>query len=63
MTKAPFAKAAERIGLRYLTLDALDRATLIARYEKFGFVRNIAPAVSEDGEPSTEVSMRLDLRD
>lgn len=54
---------AHQIGLRYVTLDALDRPTLIARYEKFGFVRNVAPSVSEDGEPSKEVSMRFDLRE
>jgi hypothetical protein len=54
---------AERIGLRYVTLDALDRPTLIERYERFGFVCNVAPAPSEDGEPSNEVSMRFDLRE
>ena len=54
---------ADQIGLRYVTLDSLDRPRLIERYEKFGFVRNAAPAVSEDGDPSTEISMRFDLRD
>ena len=54
---------AHQIGLRYVTLDALDRPTLISRYERFGFIRNVSPSVSEDGEPSKEVSMRFDLRE
>lgn len=53
----------DSIGLRYVTLDALPRDGLVARYERYGFVRNVTPALAEDGSGNAEeVSMRFDLR-
>lgn len=52
-----------QVGLRYITLDALPRPNLIKYYSEFGFVRNITPAIGEDGGDAEEVSMRFDLWD
>ncbi|MEX2182129.1 MAG: hypothetical protein WD771_08810 [Gemmatimonadaceae bacterium] len=57
------------VGLRYVTLDALDRPKLIQWYERMGFVRSEGEQhhrMRDTGEferPLDVVSMRLDIID
>lgn len=59
----------DSIGLRYVTVDALQRPSLIKWYTDYGFKRNKAMRKKwrvllklADGEEAHFVSMRLDLR-
>lgn len=66
------ALAAERVGVRYVTLDALGRASLVAWYQRYGFVANEGEADRQvallkflkrlrPGEPLELTSMRFDI--
>lgn len=59
-----------RIGVRYVTLDALTRPGLVAWYEDYGFVRNmgeperrraLAKHLGFKPRPDSTVSMRYDV--
>jgi predicted GNAT family N-acyltransferase len=64
---------ANQVGVRYVTLDALQRPTLIDWYEEYGFVRNVGAADLsklwlkslgrfKEGDELQHVSMRFDIK-
>jgi GNAT superfamily N-acetyltransferase len=59
----------EQVGIRYVTLDALQRPKLISLYQSYGFVRNKEESKTQrlirklkSGQELPHVSMRYDIK-